>query len=177
MKTIRLTTLALLLATAASLQAESFRYGVQGLVNIPTNDLSNFVDSKPGPGIGLHCTFDMWDGHMLRPRLDYSAWPEVTLTNIKQNASSLSLGGDYLFFFAGKPERLYVTVGASAIRWSLEQQDTLSDTSRNTTKLGISAGVGYQWNATIGTELRWVHSSVSKSFQADSLQGGVTFRF
>jgi len=177
MKTARLSTFALMLAVAASLQAESFRYGVQGLVNVPMGDLGDFVDSKPGPGIGIHATFDFWDGHMLRPRLDYNAWPEATLTSVQQTATCLSLGGDYLYFFAGKPERLYVTVGASAIQWSLEQKSSVAAGTRNTTKLGVAAGVGYQWNATLGTELRWVHSSINSSFQADTLQAGVTVRF
>jgi hypothetical protein len=176
MKTSSLTTLTIL-AAALSLQAEAPRYGVQGLVNIPLGDLKTYVDSKPGPGVGVHGTFDLSDGHMLRPRLDYSVFPEASFATVKQTASNLSLGGDYLYFIAGKPEGLYLIGGLSAMRWSFEHKDALSNVSSNTTKFGVAGGVGYQWNATVGTEARFMHSRVSSEFQANALQAGVTIRF
>ncbi len=176
MKTSSLTTLTIL-AAALTLQAEAPRYGVQGLVNIPLGDLKTYVDSKPGPGIGIHGTFDLGDGHMLRPRLDYSVYPEASFATVKRTASNLSLGMDYLYFIAGKPEGLYLTGGLSAVRWSFEQKDALSKVSSDTTKFGLAAGAGYQWNATVGTEARFLHSRVSSGFQADALQAAVTIRF
>jgi hypothetical protein len=170
-------TLALLAAAALSLGAEAPRYGVQGLVNLPLGDLKDYVDSKPGPGFGIHGTFDLGDGHMLRPRLDYSIFPEASFASVKQTATAFGLGGDYLYFLAGKPEGLYLTGGLAAIRWSFETKvGALKDTS-STTKLGLAAGVGYQWNATLGTEARYLHSRVASGFQADSLQGCVTIQF
>jgi len=177
MKTSVLSTLTILAATALSLQAEAPRYGVQGLVNVPLGDLKNYADSKPGPGVGVHGTFDLGDGHMLRPRLDYSVFPEASFASVKQTASYLSLGGDYIYFIAGKPEGLYLTAGLAAMRWSFEHKEALTKASSNTTKFGVVAGVGYQWNATVGTEARWLHSSVSSAFQADALQVAVTMRF
>lgn len=178
MKTLSPLTLAVLAAAALSLQAEPPRYGVQGLVNIPLNDLKDYVDSKPGPGIGVHGTFDLGDGHMLRPRLDYTTYPEAAFATVKQTASNLSLGGDYLYFFAGKPEGLYLTAGLAAMRWSLQVKDpVLGDVTSHTTKAGITGGAGYQWNATVGTEARFVHSRIARDFRADALQAGVTIRF
>ncbi|MBK9794998.1 MAG: outer membrane beta-barrel protein [Holophagaceae bacterium] len=177
MKTLSIGTLAVLATLASSLQAEAPRYGVQGLVNIPLGDLKTYVDSKPGPGVGLHGTFDLSDGHMLRPRLDYGIYPEASFATVKQTASYLSLGGDYLYFIAGKPEGFYFTAGLSAVRWSFEHKDALTKVSSNTTKIGLAAGIGYQWNATVGTEARWMHSSLASSFKADALQAGVTIRF
>ncbi|WP_243303259.1 outer membrane beta-barrel protein [Geothrix oryzisoli] len=170
-------TLAVLAAAALSLRAEAPRYGVQGLVNIPLGDLKDFVDSKPGPGVGVHGTFDLGDGHMLRPRLDYSVFPEASFGSLKQSAWDLSLGGDYLYFIAGKPEGLYVTGGLAVVRWSFETKDAFTKVTANTTKLGLAAGVGYQWNATVGTELRYTYSKVDSGFTADGLQAGVTIRF
>jgi len=166
-----------LLAAVLPLRAEAPRYGVQGLANIPLGDLKTYVDSKPGPGFGIHGTFDLGDGHMARPRLDYSLYPEASFTSVKQTATTLSLGGDYLYFLVGKPEGLYLTCGLSAVRWSLEHKDSASRLTTHTTKVGMAAGVGYQWNATLGTEVRWLHSSVTGTFKADALQAGVTVRF
>lgn len=177
MKTSSLCTLAALVVAALSVQAEAPRYGVQGLVNIPLGDLKTYVDSKPGPGIGVHGTFDLGDGHVLRPRLDYSVYPEASFATVKQTASYLSLGGDYLYFIAGKPEGLYLTAGLAAIRWSFEHTDPAAKLSSSTTKAGLAFGLGYQWNATVGTEARWVHSQVSSGFTADALQAGITIRF
>ena len=70
MKISSLSTLAILATTVPSLRAEVPRYGVQGLVNIPLGDLKTYVDNNPGIGIGVHGTFDLGDGHMLRPRLE-----------------------------------------------------------------------------------------------------------
>jgi len=170
-------TLAILAAATLALKAEAPRYGVQGLVNVPLGDLKDFVDSKPGPGVGVHGTFDLGDGHMLRPRLDYTIYPEASFATVKQSATSLSLGGDYLYFLAGKPEGFYFTAGIAAVRWSFETKDTFSKVTADTTKLGLAAGVGYQWNATVGTEARFLHSRIAHGFQADALQVGVTIRF
>jgi hypothetical protein len=177
MKISFLSTLAILTTASLSLHAEPPRYGVQGLVNIPLGDLKTFVDRNPGVGIGVQGTFDLGDGQMLRPRLDYCFYQQATLANVKQNASSLSLGGDYLYFIAGKPEGLYLTAGLAAVRWSFQYQDPSTKLTNDTTKFGVSAGIGYQWDYNIGTEARWLHSKVSNGFKADSLQAGVTFRF
>lgn len=177
MKTASLLALAGLAAACMSLPAETPRYGVQGLVNIPLADLKDYVDSKPGPGVGVHGTFDMGDGHMLRPRLDYILYPEASFATVKQKATAMSLGGDYLFFIAGKPEYLYFTAGFAGVRWAFEHKDALTKVSSNTTKVGLSIGLGYQWNATVGTEARYVHSRIASTFKADCLQAGVTIRF
>jgi hypothetical protein len=177
MKTSSLSTLAILAATALSLHAEAPRYGVQGLVNIPLGDLKTYVDSKPGVGIGVQGTFDLGDGHMLRTRLDYGVYQEASFDTFKQTASYLSLGGDYLYFIAGKPEGFYLTGGLSVVRWSFQHKDPGTNLTSDTTKIGLAAGLGYQWNATVGTEARWLHSSVSSHFKADALQAAVTFRF
>lgn len=177
MKLVSLTALAFLTA-GLSLQAESYRLGVQGLVNLPLGDLKTYVDSKPGPGVGIECTFDMHDGHMLRPRMDYNTYPEASFTTLKQSANNVSVGVDYLYFIAEKPERFYLTFGLSGVKWNFNTNSTTEvKATHSTTKFGLAAGAGYQWNATLGTEVRWLHSVVSSSFKADSLQGGVTIRF
>lgn len=177
MKTTAATILILLAATSLNLRAESPRYGVQGLVNIPLGDLKDYVDSKPGPGVGIHGTFDLGEGHMLRPRLDFSVFPEASFATLKQTATNLSLGGDYLYFIAEKPEGLYFTAGLAAMRWSFETKVDTTKTTSTTTKIGVAAGAGYQWNATVGTEVRYVHSPITSDFRAAAIQAGVTVRF
>jgi hypothetical protein len=168
---------AVLAVATLSLQAEGPRYGVQGLVNLPLGDLKTYVDKNPGMGLGVQGTFDLGNGHMLRPRLDYSIFQQATIAAAKQNVSYLSLGGDYLYFIAGKPEGLYLTAGLAAVRWTFQYQDAGPKLTNDATKLGVAGGVGYQWDYNIGTEARWLHSRVSSGFKADALQLAVTFRF
>jgi Outer membrane protein beta-barrel domain len=177
MKVSSLSTLVLGITAALALRAEPPRYGVQGLVNVPLGDLNTYLDHNLGIGVGLQGTFDLGGGHMLRPRLDYSLYQQASVSNVTPSASYLSLGGDYLYFIAGQPEGYYLTAGLAAMRWSFQHQNPATDLPDGTTKWGVAAGIGYQWDYNIGTELRWLHSSVSGDFNADSLQGSVTFRF
>ena len=164
-------------ALAAPLKAEEPRFGVQALVNAPLGDLKDFVDSKPGVGVGVHGTFDLGLGNMVRPRLDFNVYPEANFPGLKNNASNLSLGADYLYFIAGRPEGLYLTGGLAAVRWSFSQDAGFGKVSTDTTKLGLALGAGYQWNRTVGGELRFTSSKVDSGFQADALQVGVMLRF
>ncbi len=177
MKISSLSTLALMTAAALSLQAEPPRYGLQGLVNIPLGDLRTYLDNNLGIGLGVQGTFDLGNGHMLRPRLDYSLYQQASASSVTPSASYFSLGGDYLYFIAGQPEGYYLTVGLAAMRWSFEHQNPGTNLANDTTKFGVAAGIGYQWDYNIGIEARWLHSSVSDQFNADSLQAAVTFRF
>ncbi len=162
----------------APLKAEEPRFGIQGMVNAPLGDLKDFVDSKPGLGVGVHGTIDLGAGNMIRPRFDFNYFPEATLSGIKNNATNVGLGMDYLYFIAGKPEGFYVTGGLSAVRWSFSSEvPGYAKVSTDTTKLGIAVGAGYQWNATVGTEARYTTSKIDSGFTASALQAGVTIRF
>jgi hypothetical protein len=140
-------------------------------------DLKTYVDSKPGPGIGVHVAFDLGDGHMWRPRLDYVAFPEASFASLHQTAKSFSAGADYLYFLSGKPEGFYLTVGASGTHWSFGTKVGSAESTSSTTKPGVAAGAGYQWSALVGTEARVVHSRIASGFQATMLQLGVTVHF
>jgi len=164
-------------ALAAPLKAEEPRIGVEGLVNAPLGDLKDFVDSKPGFSVGVLGTFDLGAGNMLRPRLDYTSYPNANLANLRNEASNVALGCDYLYFFAQRPEAFYLLGGLSAVRWSFSTDAGFGKVSTDTTKVGLTLGGGYQWNRTVGTELRYTTSRIDSGFTANALQGGVTIRF
>ena len=114
---------------------------------------------------------------MLRPHLDYGLYQQATTAAVKQNASYLNFGGDYLYFIAGKPEGFYLTAGLAAVRWTFDHQASGTRVTNHTIRSGVAVGAGYQWDYNIGTEARWLRSSASSSFKADALQVAVTFRF
>lgn len=169
----RLALASLVTLSGAALSAQDAHFGVQGQVNLPMGDLKDFVDSKPGVGAGIHGTFDLGSGSVLRPRFDFTVYPKATVNALDNKADNLNLGVDYLYYFEGKSsEGFYVTGGASAVRWHFDT----AGFSETTTRLGVAVGVGYQWNATFGTELRYMTSKVDGS-TVDNLQVGATIRF
>ncbi len=183
LRSLALTTLAL---AGTSLAAqEGPRFGVQVTLNQPQSDLKDAVDSKLGYGLGAHLAVDLNGGHMLRPRFDATWYPERkesdAFGSFSTKFSSMSLGMDYLYHFGGKSEGVYLTVGAAAAQWKVEWNATatgfFSDSgSEKTTKLALSAGLGYQFNKTFGGELRYVKGKAWEG-NVNSIQLGATFRF
>mgnify|MGYP001495212755 CR=1 FL=1 len=170
-------TLAALLAAGCSLSAQEARFGLQGQVSIPQGDLKDGVDSKLGLGLGAHGTF-AFDQHVIRPRFDLSFYPEADLGGVETKVNSMALGADYLYFVEGGDQGVYFTAGLSAIRWEVDVNiPGLGSDSYNTTKLGVAAGMGYQWTRAFGTELRYVQSSLGHDVSANNLVLGATFRF
>lgn len=162
---------------AGSLWAEESRLGVQLQALSPRGELKPFVDSKVGPGAGLHVTIDLGDGHMVRPRLDYASFPETGVGASRQHATAFSVGTDYLLFSEWKPEGLYLALGLAATRWSLHTTPATDQSRPATIKTSLSFGLGYLWTETLGTELRYSHTRVTQTFSAGTLQAEITLRF
>lgn len=175
---------ATLAAPALSAQ-EAVRFGVQVGLNLPQTDLKDAVDSKLGYTIGAQMTFDLRGGHMLRPRLDYTWFPDYTESfagdSISTKFTRTSLGVDYLYFVDGKPQGFYVTAGIAAVQWKVEVDLSIygygsrSD-SETTNKLALTAGIGYQFNKTVGADLRLIKGKAWEG-DVDMVQAGVNFRF
>jgi len=169
-------------------KAEEPRFGLQLHANFPTGDLKTAVDSKPGAGLGAHVTFDLGGGHLLRPRLDGVFFPESDLHGFKTKASDLSLGVDYLYFPRGKPEGLYLTAGLGLHRWKVDTTTPAQpplwpagSDSQTSSRFGYSAGLGYNFNRSVGSELRYTSSHYANRTawdpSANAVQAGVTYRF
>jgi len=172
--------LVLLATLGVCARAEDPRFGVQIHGSIPSGDLNDAVDGKLGVGLGAHGTFDLGYGHMIRPRLDYTFFPEATVKAIKSKFNDLSLGADYLYFISGKPEGLYVTGGLALHRWNVDRTEAGLSYSGTSNKPGFAVGAGYTFNASFGAEVRLLstkYSATGKDFTANAIQAGVTLRF
>ncbi len=169
--------LALAAAAFTGLQAQDVRFGVQASLNQPQSDLKEAVDSKLGFGIGAHALVDFGSGHALRPRLDYLWYPEYKpAPGVSNKVSNLSVGADYLYFVEGKAEGVYFTGGLALNRWKAETSLLGFTGSETTTKLGLAAGVGYQFNKAVGAEVRYLKGKAGEA-DFDSIQVGASFRF
>jgi opacity protein-like surface antigen len=177
-------TVAALAAPALSAQ-EAVRFGLQAGLNLPQSDLREAVDSKVGFSIGAQVTFDLRDCHMLRPRLDYAWFPEYMESSAGGSVSTkftrTSLGVDYIYFMDGKPQGFYVTAGIAAVQWKAEANFSISgfgsgSDSETTNKLGLAAGLGYQFNKTVGADLRYLKGRAWER-DVDMIQAAVNVRF
>ena len=179
--------MAVLILGSTPARAEEPRYGLQLHANLPSGDLKNAVEDKPGAGLGAHITFDLGGGHVIRPRVDAMFFPEGSFNGFKTKANDLSLGADYLYFPGGKPNGLYLTAGLGLHRWSVDSTTPAvgsapaTSGTQSSSRFGYAAGLGYNFNRSVGAELRYVstHYATRTAWDpaANSLQAGVTFRF
>lgn len=174
--------LSTLLLSASALFAQDLKYGVQVHISSPTGDLREAVDSKPGIGLGAHMTVDFGQGHVLRPRLDYVAFPDATVFDgVKNQVNELSLGADYLFKIQ-EVEGLYLLGGLSANRWKFDSEVVGHGTfSTSSTKLGFALGTGFSFNDNVSAEVRFTvtkfDSRTVSGQNANALQAAVLYRF
>lgn len=148
-------------------------YGLSIQVNAPLGNLKDDTDKSVGGGASFLMQWNLANGHAIRPRLDANLFNvstyEPSHSNYKEsrNLSALGLGVDYLYYFGGTPKGLYLTAGAGVTRWDLSyttsdkngnSYSSSYDHSKNTTSLGLAAGLGWQITRVIGLEARFVHS-------------------
>ena len=174
---MRTSLLALALASTA-VMAQDVKLGVQAQANLPLGDLKDAVDSKVGIGVGVHAQFPLGNGMAIRARGDFNTWPETDVFPAKNKVSNLNLGGDFLFYVEGKDTSgVYFLGGLSMVRWSYEVKVAGEKRNYDSTHLGLSMGLGYQWNSTFGTEARFVHSSLGSGLNGDTFSVGATLKF
>lgn len=182
-----------LAGSAPALQAQDVRYGLQIHGNVPMGDLKDAADSQVGFGGGAHMTIDFGDGHVLRPRLDYVVYPEnEAFTDVapgnsaygKSKVSDASLGVDYIYDFGGKDGGFYLIAGLAWHRWKAEYEvgSNLVSLKFSTTssKLGVAAGAGFNFNPSFGVEARYVATKFQQGTEdrtAGAVQVAALYRF
>lgn len=194
----------LCLCSLPILAKESPRFGVQvGLVS-PQGDLRDAVDSKLGVTGGLHMTFDLGDGWMLRPRVDHLAFQERSDStsyyepyleatfrdSYSTKVTGWCFGLDAQFFPGGQPRGFYLVGGLGLISWKAEVHASMTVTglggtsgssmseSDSWSKSAFALGAGYQFNRTFSAEGRYVISKIGEEdASANTFQAVATFRF
>jgi hypothetical protein len=172
---------ALALAAALPALAQDYRFGVQAHVSAPQGDLKDTVDNKAGLGGGVHLSIDFGQGHAVRPRVDFTAFPNATAFGVDNKVSNLSFGADYLYMLEGRGG-FYLTGGLSANRWKVESdvpgRGAVSDTA---TRLGYAVGGGYAFNENFSAELRYTATKFDRrglsDQNANAVQLAALYRF
>ena len=154
------------------------RLSGQATLNLPANDLGRDKDNLLGYGLGIHGLHRHGDHHTSRTRFDWNVWAQGPAVNgVKTQVSNYHLAFDHLYHFDESSSGPYLVGGLGAVRWFVDQ-DAMGLRSRfHTTKLGVTAGAGWQFNRATGLELRALVSSIDHTFDATTVQAAFTFRF
>jgi len=95
----------------------------------------------------------------------------------KTYAKNYILSFDHLFKLNRGSHQAYVVAGLGGARWGVEQSTGALRSSDWTTKLAITGGVGVQLADRVNLEARYVVSSIGKTFDANTLQASLGWRF
>lgn len=173
-RTLALSALVLALPTSA----HAFDVQAQVTVNQPTQDLKQAMDGKQGVGLGLHWLHRHGFHHTSRTRFDWNVWSQgPAVDGVKTQVSNYHLAFDHLYHFDDRDQGAYLVGGLGAVRWFAEQEAATGSVRSHTTKLGVTAGAGWQFNRNLGVEARVLVSSMAKTYDSTLVQGAVVFRF
>jgi opacity protein-like surface antigen len=165
------TTLITLLVAAGSIaQAQDFKFGILGAISLPQSDLKDFVDSKMGFGIGLNGAFDLKNGHVLEPRVDYLTHKgsEDDFYGHKADSTTarqLYAGVDYNYYVSGKAfQGFYLDAGLGFTQVWAEATNDASGYSASTSKgtFYLALGGGYAFTPNAAIEVRYLSNSWGK---------------
>lgn len=177
MRTLLLCFASLAAITAVQAQERS-HVQAQFTLNEPTHALGTALDHDLGYGLGVHWSHGRGDHYTHRTRFDWNVWGQGPVVNgVKTQASNYTLAFDHLYRFENQEHGFYVFGGLGAIRWFMEEGAGNFSHRFHTTKLAVTAGSGYQFNRHMGLEVRYQLSSIRDTFDANTVQTAVLFRF
>ena len=156
------------------------KFGAYVQAIAPLRELKTSLDGRTGYGLGVQWTHDHGDWNASRTRLEWNTFPEsvpVGLQGTKTYAKNYTLSFDHLFKLNQGTSRVYLVAGLGGVRWDLEQTTAGVRNSEWTTKLALTGGLGVQIAERVNLEARYVASSVGRTFDANTLQASLGWRF
>lgn len=149
---------------------------VQGLM--PVRDLKEDLDGRTGFGLGVQWIHDHGDWHASRTRLEWNTFAESrSAAGVRTYAKNYILSWDHLFKANKGEHQAYLVVGIGGARWYHEQTGAGFRDSRWTTKPAITGGAGVSFARRMNLEARYVVSSLDRTFDANTLQASLGWRF
>ena len=155
-------------------------FGAYVQADAPLRNLKENLDRRTGLGLGVQWVHDDGDWNASRTRLEWNTFPEggpVGAAGTRTYAKNYILSFDHLFKLNQGWSQAYLVAGLGGARWDVEQTTGAQHTSDWTTKLAFTGGVGVQLGARVNLEARYVVSSVSSTFDANTLQASLGWRF
>jgi hypothetical protein len=154
------------MGTALTLSAQEVRFGVQGALSLPANDLTDNAD--PGLQVGGHARWDFGQGQGLMARADVTYFGQ----NDGVNVTDLAFAADYTYHFERRQHGLYVLAGLSEQNYHTSFQGY----GQNNDGLGFDIGAGYDLDRHLGLQARYTTNSFDYGTYS-ALNLGVTYTF
>lgn len=146
----------------------------------PHNELDKALDGGMGYGIGLQWTHSHGGPWASRTRFEWNTFAEgdpVDPGQVKTYAKQYLLSFDRLYHLGSSPRAPYLMGGAGGVKWDVRKTSPTQTQRDHTTKLLFSAGVGMHFTDTFGLELRYVVSSIGKTYDGNTAQVALDWRF
>lgn len=145
---------------------------------LPLRTLKEDLGQRTGFGLGVQWTENHGDWHASRTRLEWNTFPEGhSVEGTRTYAKNYLLSWDHLFMTNKGKSQAYFVAGIGGSRWNLEQTTGGIREARRATKLAVTGGVGLQFSQQLNLEARYVVSSVDQTFDANTLQMSLGWRF
>ncbi len=172
--------IALLLIAAMSLSAQESAVGMRLYALAPMGDLRDLTGGQLGGGASVFVSIPVGGGLVLRPTAGALLVPKGDtkgLTGTKTSIGSVDLMVEGLWFPDEDPERGAYLVGAIGLQqWRVSAIGTTPST-RSSSRMGASVGLGYLFGAHLGFEARGIWSPVEKNLTATGVALGMTMKF
>jgi hypothetical protein len=157
----------MVLASAVSLAAQLPRFGVQGAVSLPSQNLSD--NAGLGLQLGGHARWNFNRGQALMARADLALYDQ----NNGANVTGLGLGADYIYHLERRPVGLYLLGGLSSQNF----HTSYPASSRNDTVLGIDLGAGLDLDRHLGLQARYTTHNLGGGLVYGAFNVGATYTF
>lgn len=152
--------LSVLALSGASLSAQEYSFGGQVSAAIPAGPLSSkdWLDGKPGAGVGAHMVIGLQGGHAIVPRIDYTYFKK-SVSGVDRKVQMFQIGADYNYFLRGKVnDGPYVGAGLGFGSAKFELTGLgYSSSDTPTSAYGAVSG-GWMFTKNMGAELRYTWS-------------------
>lgn len=176
----------LALAIGTPVRAQEKPVGLQVRMGIPVENVSEATGRKPAPGASIHVEMDVEDGYRWRmgggaDRWGYGKWD--SRPGVSGQVSAVHFEVEGLKFLRPDTEvvRLgpYLHVGVRVVLWTVADVSPEVDlrTSRSTTHLAASFGMGYRLRSWLDLELKGWYGHADPQFRGGAYSFGATFRF
>jgi opacity protein-like surface antigen len=165
-------------APKKDVRCDSFGLSIQA--DLPLRELKDSLDRRVGYGLGLQWTHDHGAYHASRTRFEWNTFPEghaVGALGTTTYAKNLVLSFDHLFHLGEGPTNAYLVGGLGGVRWTLNQNSPGLSTDLTTTKLAVTAGAGLQVAKQLTLEGRYMFSGIQKTFDSNTVQVSLGWRF
>jgi len=153
-------------AISLTLAAQDARFGVQGALSLPANDLASNADT--GLQLGGHARWAFNGGHGVMARADLTFYGQSNSISV----NSIAVAADYTYHFEQSQRGPYLLAGLSQQNY----HTSFPSYSRNDSGLGVDLGAGYDLDRHLGLQARYTTNSYS-NLTYSALNLGVTYTF